>query len=105
MIRFHPRTSGSFRSVFPVRSAASLIVCLTSATYGQTALISPNAQSAGHFGAAAAAVPDVTGDSIGDLLVGAPQENSTTGVFGAGRAYLFSGFGGALLFSLTSPTI
>ena len=64
-------------------------------------LESPNSESSGAFGDAVAGVPDVDGDGLGDLLIGAPREDGGAG--NAGRAYLFSGTG-ALLLTLESTT-
>jgi hypothetical protein len=64
-------------------------------------LTSPNAEFDGQFGVSVAGVPDADGDGTGDLLVGAWHEDG--GADNAGRAYLFSGADGSLLYSLTSP--
>lgn len=57
------------------------------------------APSAGsNFGSAVSSMPDVDGDDVPDLLVGAP------GGGGPGRAFAFSGATGNLLFGLSSPT-
>ncbi len=66
-------------------------------------LDSPDPKNFGDFGEAVAGVPDVDGDGRGDLLIGAPQENGSSNLTWAGRAYLFSGTIGALLRSLDSP--
>ncbi len=64
---------------------------------------SPNAELQGLFGAALAGVPDADGDGRGDLLIGARQEDPDPSPIFSGRAYLFSGATGALLFELASP--
>lgn len=51
------------------------------------------------FGLGVAAVGDQNGDGFADVLVGAPGNNAAGQ--GAGRAYVFSGKDGALLFTLT----
>jgi hypothetical protein len=61
-------------------------------------LTSPNQEVFGRFGDAVAGVPDLDGDSRGDLLVGAPGEGL------GGRAYVFSGASGALRRSFTAPS-
>ncbi len=65
-------------------------------------LASPNEQRQGYFGSSVDGVPDADGDGRGDLLVGAPNEDAGGAPFDAGRAYLFSGATGALLFELRS---
>ena len=65
-------------------------------------LKSPNESSFAHFGAAVAASVDVDSDGVGDLLVGAPGEN--TSIINAGRAYAFSGADGSLVHVVESPT-
>ncbi len=65
-------------------------------------LSSPSAVTGGQFGASVAAVPDATGDGREDLLVGAPREYVNGSIRG-GRAYLFDGESGALLFQFASP--
>ncbi len=66
-------------------------------------LQSPNSSPVGNFGSAVAGLSDVDGDGRGDLLVGARYENPGTSPAYAGRAYVFSGASGALLFELRSP--
>ena len=60
-----------------------------------------NPDSASFFGFSVAGIDDVDGDGRGDLLIGAQRENG--GAEDAGRAYLFSGATGAVLFTL-EPT-
>ena len=60
-------------------------------------------RTGGEFGKSVAGAGDVNGDSVPDLLVGAPAD-SVEGVAGAGRVHLFSGAEGTLLRSWSSPT-
>ena len=55
----------------------------------------------GLFGSSFQAIGDVDLDGVGDLLVGAVR--NTAGAFSGGRAYVFSGASGALVYSLASP--
>lgn len=64
-------------------------------------LQSPNPILAGQFGQAIA-VGDVDGDDKDDFIIGAPLESANGHQF-AGKAYVFSGATGTLLFSLQSP--
>lgn len=65
--------------------------------------VSPNAESGGEFGHSVAGVPDTDGDGRGDILIGARFEDPGASPSNAGRAYLFSGATGALLFTFVSP--
>ncbi|MEL6612554.1 MAG: integrin alpha, partial [Bacteroidota bacterium] len=67
-------------------------------------LVSPNPVSPGFFGTSIAALGDVNGDSVADILIGASGE-TVSGQVGAGRAYVFSGATGALLRTLMSPNL
>lgn len=64
-------------------------------------LSSPVPQAVGRFGVGVAGVPDLTGDGLGDVLVGALLED--TPASDAGRAYVFDGATGQLLHELQSP--
>ncbi|HYE94870.1 MAG TPA: integrin alpha, partial [Rubricoccaceae bacterium] len=64
-------------------------------------LASPNEEVVGQFGYAVGSTGDLTGDGVGDLIVGASRE-LVDGVR-AGRAYVFSGPTGALVHTLSSP--
>ena len=66
-------------------------------------LLSPNEETGGGFGDAVAAVPDADGDGFSDVLIAAAQEDPDSSPDGAGRAYLYSGASGVLLFELRSP--
>jgi len=56
----------------------------------------------GGFGFSVSALPDVNGDGLPDVVVGAPEED-LDGMEGAGRAYIVDGSSGALLRALASP--
>ena len=64
-------------------------------------LVSPQAGSYGDFGEAVSCIPDVNGDGLSDILVGAPGEDAEGGP-SVGHAYVFSGSDGALLRTLRS---
>jgi hypothetical protein len=64
-------------------------------------LESPNPEYGGGFGGSVAAAGDVNSDGFPDLAVGAGREDG--GAVDAGRAYVFSGNGGTLLYTLESP--
>src|SRR6266571_1684902 len=57
----------------------------------------PTPQGYGAFGFAVAAAGDVNSDGVPDLLIGA------FGQEGSGRAFVFSGKGGQLLYTLQAP--
>ena len=57
----------------------------------------------GNFGISIAAAGDVDNDTIGDVIVGAYQENEEAGPENAGRAHVFSGATGSRILSLVSP--
>jgi hypothetical protein len=54
------------------------------------------AEANGRFGTAVANAGDVNADGVSDILVGAP---------GQGRAYVFNGATGALIFTMNSPAV
>ncbi|MGX2041747.1 hypothetical protein ACWJKU_16690 [Methylocaldum sp. MU1018] len=62
----------------------------------------PEPQANALFGQAVAGVGDVDGDKIPDLLVGAPEQ-AVKGNDRQGRAFVFSGANGRLLYSLDTP--
>ncbi|MBP1152832.1 integrin alpha [Methylocaldum sp. RMAD-M] len=66
-------------------------------------LNNPSPQSGALFGSVVAAAGDVNGDGIPDLLVGA-HEQDVGGNVNQGRAFVFSGVNGSLLYTLDDPT-
>ena len=67
-------------------------------------LASPNEEATlGHFGYSVAGAGDVDHDGFTDLIVGANLEDPDPSPNAAGRAYVFSGQNGRLLFELASP--
>ncbi len=61
----------------------------------------------GEFGSSMATVADVNGDGVTDVLIGVPHHNVETDdddLVNAGRAFLFSGKDGNLIFTLDDPT-
>lgn len=67
-------------------------------------LTSPNDQEGGGaFGCAVAGAGDVDQDGIEDVIVGACAEDPGNSPEVAGRAHVFSGQDGGLLFELASP--
>jgi hypothetical protein len=66
-------------------------------------LASPNEQAGGHFGETVSGVGDADNDGYDDVAVGAHEESTAGSPPGAGRAYVFSGQAGTLLYTLLSP--
>lgn len=68
-------------------------------------LVSPHVEEDGFFGAAISAIPDVNGDGVPDIVVGAPHDNPGVSPAQCGRVYIYSGATGQLLHKLlpTSP--
>ncbi len=64
-------------------------------------LVSPNPEYAGRFGWSVAGTGDVDDDGYDDVVIGADSEDGGAG--GAGRAYVFSGQTGGVLYTLVSP--
>ena len=67
-------------------------------------LVSPNEISNGIFGFCVAGIADVNGDGRGDVVVGAQNESPGTSPDYAGRAYIYSGSTGTMLWTLASAT-
>lgn len=64
-------------------------------------LVSPSPETSAQFGIAVSGIGDANGDGRGDIVVGASWETDG-GMNDAGRAYLFSGLDGSLLWTLVS---
>jgi hypothetical protein len=66
-------------------------------------LVSPNQEEDGHFGFCVSEGGDVDNDLYPDLIVGAPDEDPGMSPASAGRAYVFNGVTGDLIYTLSSP--
>jgi hypothetical protein len=73
-------------------------VTLYSGATGATIRVLDSPAPSRGFGGSIAVLPDVDGDGVADLAVGAQSEDE-----GIGHAYVFSGATGALLLSLSNP--
>ena len=87
-----PRTSFRLAAL----AASILPLAATAALADTVTLQSPNEQVGGFFGVSVSYVPDLTGDGVSDVIVGASDE-TVSGVSGAGRVYIFNGATGALV--------
>ncbi len=67
-------------------------------------LNSPGQEIGGSFGESVSGIPDVNGDGRGDVVVGSPDEDPGSSPVGCGRANVYSGATGALLWKLLPPT-
>jgi hypothetical protein len=67
-------------------------------------LVSPNREEDHLYGTSLSAVPDIDGDGVADIVVGAPMDSPGTSPQGCGRAYVYSGATGRLLWKLLPPT-
>ena len=93
-----------FRLIFGLLAFAVLFP--TTATYCQDfvySLSSPNAEGNGAFGKSISMAGDTNNDGLSDVLVGASHESPGSSPSYAGRAYLFSGATGEVLFTFASP--
>ncbi|MCB9782916.1 MAG: FG-GAP repeat protein [Candidatus Omnitrophica bacterium] len=66
-------------------------------------LSSPEEENDSQFGWSVSGISDLDGDGCGEAIVGAPGEDSVDGLDDSGKAYVFNGRTGQLLFSLSSP--
>jgi hypothetical protein len=93
------------RATVGVVSFLLLVVLSSLSTDAQIlyTLESPNPEYYGRFGVSVADAGDVDNDGHPDLVVGAKWEDA--GPIDAGRAYIFSGDGGGLIYQLESPSM
>jgi hypothetical protein len=88
-------------SLFPLFFAIPIL--LAGAASGQTStLASGHPEQGGGFGTVVASVPDVNGDGVDDVIVGAFGQK-VGAILGAGRVTIHSGANGAVLRTLVSP--
>jgi len=66
-------------------------------------LVSPNEENTGRFGTEVSGAGDINNDDRADVIVGAPSESPGVSPIGAGRAYVFSGASGSVIYALQSP--
>jgi hypothetical protein len=66
-------------------------------------LVSPNETWDGYFGDAVSGAGDIDGDGYDDIVIGARNERPGSSPSAAGRAYVFDGETGTLLYTLVSP--
>lgn len=90
--------------VFPAPESSGRAYIFSGSTHALLhALVTPNPEAHGNFAYSVSGVPDVDGDGRGDVVVGAPFEDPDASPDSAGRAYIFSGSSGQLLWTLKSP--
>lgn len=90
------------QSAWIIRPCAIAALLLAPLAYG-IELQSANEEADGHFGIAVASIPDVDGDGLPDVLVGADDEFVYNPGGSDGRAYLFRSSDGGLLRTFNSP--
>jgi hypothetical protein len=66
-------------------------------------LTDPDEEEGNRFGYAVAALGDVNGDGIRDMLIGVPKKDVSEDLPDVGTAYIFSGADGSLIRELDSP--
>src|SRR6266849_3684196 len=74
--------------------------------FQQINLTFPDSKFGGQFGTSVAGVGDLNGDGVPDILVGLPHHNvhiKNDNLINAGRAFVFSGKDGSILFTLDDP--
>ena len=64
---------------------------------------SPSPDAFGGFGSSVASAPDLNGDGIAEILIGAPRENPGASPLDAGRVHVFDGTSTQILLTLKSP--
>lgn len=87
----------NIRFYLNIVSTAGLLSLLTGSIHAQVLLYqleSPDPMVVGEFGFAVSGVPDLSGDGVHDLVVGAPHEGSR------GRTHVFNGASGDMLYTL-----
>lgn len=93
---------GAYKEVAPLASGRAYTFSGATGAVLDT-LASPNNDPLGEFGYSVSGAGDVNDDGYDDVVVGAPLEGPATTPPNRGRAYVFSGNGGALLYTLLSP--
>ena len=66
-------------------------------------LLDPNEDEGNRFGYSVAALGDVNGDGVPDMIVGVPKANASDDLPDVGTAYIFSGANGSLIRQLNPP--
>ena len=66
-------------------------------------LVSPNPETDSFYGQSISAVPDLNGDGIADIVVGAPMDSPGTSPQANGRVYIYSGATGQFIRRLIPP--
>ena len=66
-------------------------------------MASPYQEAGGEYGFSVSGIPNVDGDTRGDIIVGAPGDSPGNSPFNCGRAYMYSGATGHYLRTLASP--
>src|SRR5690606_5860846 len=86
----------------PLLAALSLTTTFAASAGAQTIINPVGPQPNGYFGHAVAASPDLNGDGLADVIIGAPGE-AHAGLAAAGRVHVVSGANGVRLRTLVSP--
>jgi hypothetical protein len=93
---------GAYKEIVPLASGRAYTFSGATGAVLDT-LASPNNDPLGEFGYSVSGAGDVDDDGYDDVVIGAPLEGPTTTPPNRGRAYVFSGNGGDLLYTLVSP--
>ncbi len=93
---------GAYKEVAPWAAGRAYIFSGSTGAVLYT-LASPNDDPLGEFGFSVSGAGDVNDDGHDDVVVGAPLEGPGTSPPNQGRAYVFSGLDGTVLYTLTSP--
>ena len=67
-------------------------------------LVSPNPEADSFYGQSISAVPDLNGDGVADIVVGAPMDSPGTSPQATGRVYIYSGATGQFILRLIPPS-